>query len=138
MKLDAHTTEIHLDTAHPVISLMNEQEERMKRADYGGTMRLGHFPCEIEKGSRAAELYGSSSVMERHRHRYEGNPEYYEKFRKAGLTLSGMSPDQTLVEMIELPEHPFFMGSQFHPEYQSRPFKPHPLLVGLLKVAKNK
>lgn len=134
MMLDAHTTEIQTDTDHPVISLMNEQGERMKNKDYGGTMRLGHFPCDLKVGSKAEKLYGVKTVMERHRHRYEGNPAYYEQFEKAGMSLCGMSPDRTLVEMIELPDHPFFMGSQFHPEYQSRPFRPHPLFVGLLKA----
>jgi len=130
----AHTTEINKETPYPVISLMNEQSERMKQEDYGGTMRLGHFPCEITKGSRAEEVYGSTKVLERHRHRYEGNPQYYDDFEKAGMRLSGMSPDRTLVEMIELPTHAYFMGSQFHPEYQSRPFHAHPLFVGLLKA----
>ena len=134
----AHTTEIEKEAENPVISLMNEQGERMKNKDYGGTMRLGHFPCEIAKWSKAEEAYGKNKVMERHRHRYEGNPKYYEDFEQAGLRLCGMSPDRTLVEMIELPNHPFFVGSQFHPEYQSRPFRPHPLFVGLLKAGMQK
>ncbi len=134
----AHTTEIEKEAEHPVISLMNEQGERMKNKDYGGTMRLGHFPCEIVKGSKAEVLYGTNKIMERHRHRYEGNPKYYDDFEKAGMRLCGMSPDRTLVEMIELADHPFFMGSQFHPEYQSRPFRPHPLFVGLLKAGVGK
>lgn len=135
MKLPgAHTTEIEPDTQHPVISLMNEQEGRMKNKDYGGTMRLGHFPCDIREGSCAETLFGARRVNERHRHRYEGNPKYYTQFEEAGMRLSGMSPDRTLVEMIELPDHPFFMGSQFHPEYQSRPFEPHPMFVGLLRA----
>lgn len=132
---DANTTEIDPKTAHPVIHLMNEQEERMKNQDYGGTMRLGAYPCELKHGSLAQKLYGESSVLERHRHRFECNPAYRCELEEAGLMATGLSPDGKLVEIIELKDHPFFMASQFHPEYLSRPFRPHPLFLGFLKAA---
>lgn len=131
----ANTTEIDRHTSDPVIHLMNEQEEKMKDKDYGGTMRLGAYPCQLRDGSMAKKLYGTTMIMERHRHRYECNPEYREMFEKAGLSATGLSPDGKLVEVIEMKKHPFFMASQFHPEFLSRPFKPHPLFLGFLKAA---
>jgi CTP synthase len=113
---------------------MNEQAEKMKNKDYGGTMRLGDYPCHIKAGTVARKLYASEMIMERHRHRFEYNPAYLEQFEKAGLISSGMSPDGTLTEIIELKKHPFFMGSQFHPEYKSRPMKPHPLFLGFARA----
>lgn len=135
---DANTTEINPKTKHPVIHLMNEQEERMKNADYGGSMRLGVYPCVLKDGSKAKKLYGSNNIMERHRHRYECNPAYREELAAKGLIASGMSPDGELVEIIELKNHPFFMASQFHPEFLSRPFRPHPMFLGFLKAAAKK
>jgi CTP synthase len=135
---DANTTEIDPKTSHPVIHLMNEQEERMKNQDYGGTMRLGAYPCELKPGSMARTLYGAASVLERHRHRYECNPAYRCELEDAGLMATGLSPDGKLVEIIELKGHPFFMASQFHPEYLSRPFRPHPMFLGFMKAASKK
>lgn len=132
---DAHTTEINPAAGHPVIHLMNEQEERMKNKNYGGTMRLGAYPCELRPGSMAHRLYGVASVNERHRHRYECNPAYRCDLETAGLIPSGISPDGQLVEIIELKGHPFFMASQFHPEFLSRPFRPHPMFLGFLKAS---
>ncbi len=132
---DANTTEINLKSTHPVIHLMNEQEERLQDKHYGGTMRLGSYPCVLRRGSKAEALYGRSQIDERHRHRYECNPLYREQLEKAGLVASGLSPDGTLVEVIELVKHPFFVASQFHPEFLSRPFRPHPLFLGFLKAA---
>jgi CTP synthase len=132
---DANTTEINPKTANPVIHLMNEQTERMKNKTYGGTMRLGSYDCVLRAGSKARALYGKEVVVERHRHRFECNPEYREDLERAGLIPSGLSPDGSLVEVIELRDHPFFMASQFHPEYLSRPFRPHPMFVGFLKAA---
>jgi CTP synthase len=135
---NANTTEIDPQTTDPVIHLMNEQEEKMKDRSYGGTMRLGAYPCALRVGSRAEKLYGETLIMERHRHRYECNPEYRERLEKAGLLATGLSPDGKLVEIIELKNHPFFMASQFHPEFLSRPFKPHPMFLGFLKAASKK
>ncbi len=135
---DAHTTEINPKTSNPVIHLMNEQQEKMKNKSYGGSMRLGDFPCYLKAGSMARKLYGEEMVLERHRHRFEYNPEYRAKFEKAGLISSGMSPDNSLTEIIELKGHPFFMGSQFHPEYTSRPMRPHPLFLGFAKATTKK
>ncbi len=132
---DAHTTEIDPRTSHPVIHLMNEQEERMRDKKYGGTMRLGSYPCVLREGSKARELYGQEEIVERHRHRFECNPLYRKELEEAGLIASGLSPDGQLVEIVELRDHPFFMASQFHPEFLSRPFRPHPMFVGFLKAA---
>ncbi len=131
---DAHTTEIAPNTTHPVIHLMNEQEERMKNKKYGGTMRLGAYPCIIRTASKARAMYGVAAIEERHRHRFECNPIYREEFEKAGLIASGTSPDGSLAEIIELKDHPFFVGCQFHPEFLSRPFRPHPLFLGFIKA----
>lgn len=135
---DANTTEVDKQTKHPVIHLMNEQEERLRNASYGGTMRLGEYPCILQSGSLARRLYGHEFVMERHRHRYEFNPIYREKLEKAGLHCVGTSPDNNLVEIVEFKNHPFFLATQFHPEFLSRPFHPHPLFVGFIKAALNK
>jgi len=117
---------------HPVISLMDSQREV---TDKGGTMRLGAYPCRLQRGSRAAQTYAQPEVSERHRHRYEVSNRYRERFIEQGMQLSGLSPDDSLVEMIELPAHPWFMGCQFHPELQSRPLRPHPLFAGFVAVA---
>jgi len=135
---DANTTEINPKSKHPVIHLMNEQEEKMKNTNYGGTMRLGDYPCVLKEGSLASQLYGSELVIERHRHRYEYNPEFRHELEEAGLIASGASPDDSLVEIVEWKNHPFFIASQFHPEFLSRPFAPHPLFVGFVKAALKK
>lgn len=132
---DAHTTEINQKTKHPVIHLMNEQEERMKNKDYGGSMRLGSYPCEVRKDTLAERLFQQAVIRERHRHRFEFNPVYLEEFEKQGMVASGISPDAKLVEMMEIKDHPYFIASQFHPELQSTPFHPHPLFEGFVKAA---
>jgi CTP synthase len=132
---DANTTEVDPKTTHPVIKILEGQETNIKEQKYGGTLRLGEYPCNLAKGSLARKLYGEEHVLERHRHRYECNPEYRAAFEKAGLCASGLSPDERLVEIIELKNHPFFVASQFHPEFLSRPFKPHPLFLGFVKAA---
>ena len=135
---DANTTEIDPDTAHPVIHLMDEQQKKMEDKNYGGTMRLGEYPCVLKKGTKARALYDLEIVRERHRHRYEANPDYRKDFEKAGVVFSGVSPDDKLAEIIELKNHPFFMASQFHPELTSRPFRPNPLFLGFVKAAGRK
>jgi CTP synthase len=121
---DAHSSEFNAQTKNPVIHLMPEQE---KIANKGGTMRLGAYPCVLEKDSSAYRAYQQGNISERHRHRYEFNNDYREKLTQAGLLLSGLSPDKKLVEIIELPKHPWFVAVQFHPELKSRPTKAHPL-----------
>ncbi len=132
---NANTTEIDPQTPDPVIHLMNEQEERMKNQNYGGTMRLGTYDCVLRPNSLARKLYGTAVIEERHRHRYECNPIYREALEKVGLIPSGLSPDGRLVEVVELENHPFFIACQFHPEFLSRPFKPHPLFKGFIEAA---
>ncbi|HEX9917264.1 MAG TPA: CTP synthase [candidate division Zixibacteria bacterium] len=121
---DTHSSEFDSQTKNPVIHLMPEQE---KIANKGGTMRLGAYPCVLEKNSLAHKIYGEDQISERHRHRYELNNDYREKLTSAGLKLSGLSPDKRLVEIIELPAHPWFLGVQFHPELKSRPTRAHPI-----------
>lgn len=132
---EANSTEFNENTPHPVIDLMLEQKNVQ---GYGGTMRLGKYECHLKKGSKAHEAYGTTKIFERHRHRYEVNNEYVEKLKKAGLVFSGLSPDGMLCEITELPQLDWFVASQFHPEFKSRPEKPHPLFYGLIKTAKNK
>ncbi len=103
--------------------------------ELGGTMRLGAYPCVLEEGSLAHEIYGQKEISERHRHRYEVNQKYLEALTAAGLKVAGMSPDGKFVEMVELPGHPWFLGCQFHPEYKSKPTAPHPLFVSYIKAA---
>ena len=129
---DSHSSEFAPECDNPVISLMESQQHV---TDMGGTMRLGAYPCRIARGSRAAEVYGVAEVSERHRHRYEVSNAYRDLFVQHGLRLSGLSPDGQLVEMIELPNHPWFIGCQFHPELQSRPTRPHPLFAGFIAAA---
>ena len=134
LKLEkAHSTEFALDTPHPVIALLDAQKRVTRK---GGTMRLGAQPCQLAVGSHAARLYGSFVVNERHRHRYEFNNAYREKFEKAGFVFSGLSPDGKLVEVIELKDHPFFIASQFHPEFLSKPHQPHPFFKGFIAAAR--
>ena len=130
---DAHSSELDPKTAHPVIDLMADQVGVTAK---GGTMRLGSYPCRLADGSRAEAIYGARDINERHRHRYEFNNDYRETLTQAGLVLSGQSPDGRLVEMIELPEHPFFVAGQFHPELKSRPNRAHPLFREFIGAAK--
>jgi CTP synthase len=129
---DSHSSEFAPECSDPVISLMESQQHV---TDMGGTMRLGAYPCRLTRGSRAAEVYGVAEVSERHRHRYEVSNAYRDLFVQHGMRLSGLSPDGQLVEMVELPDHPWFIGCQFHPELQSRPTRPHPLFAGFIAAA---
>ncbi len=128
----ANSTEVDPKTPHPVIDLLPEQRAV---ADKGATMRLGAWPCLLHAGTRAAAAYGREKVSERHRHRFEFNPDYRERLERAGLVLSGSSPDGRLVEVVELADHPWFLGCQFHPEFKSTPFRPHPLFVAFVAAA---
>ena len=132
---DAHSAELDENTKNPVIHIMEEQKGIDKK---GGTMRLGAYPCIIKDGSLANKLYGKKEISERHRHRFEYNNEYRDKLEQAGLKVSGTSPDGSLVEIVEIEEHPYFIAGQFHPELKSRPNKPAPLFVGLVEAAKNR
>ncbi len=133
---DANTTEINAKTTHPVIHLMNDQDEKLKGKGIGGTLRLGSYPCVLAKGTISRKAYVQDEITERHRHRYEVNNDFREQLIESGLVIAGTSPDSRLVEMIEVKDHPFFIGVQFHPEFQSRPLSPHPLFVAFLKAAK--
>ncbi len=128
---DANSAEIDQDTKNPLIHIMEEQKGIDKK---GGTMRLGAYPCVVKDGTLASKIYGEKEISERHRHRYEYNNEYRERLENAGLKISGTSPDGLLVEMVEIPAHPYFIAGQFHPELKSRPNKPAPLFVGLVKA----
>lgn len=154
-KLDgANTTEIDRDTPYPVIDVMAEQKVNIQKKDFGATMRLGAYPCELKSGSVAHRAYKNSDykktilprkaageaggdilISERHRHRYELNNDYREKLEKAGLIMSGVNPERNLVEITELKNHKFFLGTQFHPEFKSRPLRPHPLFVEFIRAA---
>ena len=129
---DAHSAEFSGTTAHPVIDLMPDQ---VGVTDKGGTMRLGKFPCVLAEGSRARVAYGAAEIWERHRHRYECSNEFRPELEAAGLRMAGTSPDGRLVEIVELPEHPWYVGCQFHPEFKSRPDRPHPLFQGFVAAA---
>ncbi len=131
----AHTTEIDPETKYPVIHIMPDQTKKMLDRDYGGTMRLGAWECVLKSGTLTKKLYGKSRISERHRHRFEFNNDFLEKFLTNGLAISGTSPDGKLVEIIELKDHPFFIGTQFHPELKSRPLNPHPLFMGFVEAA---
>ena len=128
---DSHSSEFAPECENPVIALMESQQHV---TDMGGTMRLGAYPCKLGPGTRAAEIYNSAQVSERHRHRYEVSNSYREAFVEHGMTLSGLSPDGSLVEIIELQTHPWFIGCQFHPELQSRPTRPHPLFASFIEA----
>ena len=132
---DAASIELVPKTDNPVISLMPEQDGV---EDIGGTLRLGAYPCELKSGSLAEKLYGKSNISERHRHRYEVNNDYRTCLEEKGMVLSGLSPDKRIVEMIELPNHPFFIATQAHPEFKSRPNLPHPLFKGFVEAASRK
>ena len=129
---DANSSEIDPDTQHPVIDILPEQKNV---EEMGGTMRLGQYPCVLNPESKAFELYGASMIYERHRHRYEVNNDYRADLLRAGLIFAGTSPDNHIVEMIELPSHPWFTACQFHPEFKSRPNRPHPLFRGFVTAA---
>ncbi len=127
----ANSTEVDEATPHPVIHMMSEQRRVTQK---GGTMRLGAYECILKEGSLAHRLYGRRKISERHRHRYEVNNEYRDILTRHGLVLSGLSPDEQLVEIIEISDHPFFLASQFHPEFKSRPFDPHPIFKGFVRA----
>lgn len=140
---DANTTEVNKASQYPVIHIMPEQEKMLLKREYGATMRLGGWDCVVKRGTKTEKCYleagrinktGKAKISERHRHRYEFNNAYRETLEKAGLVISGTTPDGQLVEIIELKDHPFFVGSQFHPEFLSRPLSPHPLFSGFIKA----
>ena len=144
LKIDADSQEFDPDTVNPVIYLMTEWydfrkqcvEKRCESSDKGGTMRLGAYPCAVKPDTKAYAAYGVKNVDERHRHRFEFNKKYAQEFESHGLVISGQSPDESLVEIIEIPGHPWFLGCQFHPEFKSRPMRPHPLFRDFIKAAK--
>jgi CTP synthase len=136
---DANSEEANPKTTNPVIHIMPEQKELLAKKQYGGTIRLGGWPCKITPGTHMAKAYAKKFgktmiVSERHRHRYEYNNVYREQLEEAGLMVAGTSPDGKIVEAVEITDHPFFIGTQFHPEYISRPLDPHPLFVEFVKV----
>lgn len=135
---DANTTEINSRTHFPVIDILPEQKENVNEKNMGGTMRLGSYKCRLIKNTIAAKAYGKNLISERHRHRYEVNNEFREKLEQAGLIFSGINPEKNLVEIIEIKNHPFFVGVQFHPELKSRPFEPHPLFREFIKASSKK
>lgn len=128
---DANSTEFDPNTKNPVVSTMAEQ---IGKENTGGTMRLGNYSCNLETGTKARKTYGQSQIIERHRHRYEANNKYRDQYELWGLKASGLSPDGKLVEMVEALNHPYFLSTQAHPEFKSRPDRPHPLFVGLVKA----
>ena len=132
---DAHSTEMNPDTPHPVIDIMESQKNITQM---GGTMRLGGYPCTLKKDSRAYKIYGEEHIVERRRHRYEFNNNYLHEFEQAGMFATGFNPETSLVEIVEIPSHRWFVAAQFHPEYQSRVIKPHPLFVDFVKAAMEK
>ncbi|MFM8916310.1 MAG: CTP synthase [Bacteroidota bacterium] len=129
---DAHSTEMNADTKYPVIDIMEDQKKVTRK---GGTMRLGEYPCQVVKNTKAAGVYGKQRIMERHRHRYEFNNKYLKKFEDAGMVPSGINPHSNLVEIVEIKNHPWFIGVQFHPEYKSTVENPHPLFVKFIIAA---
>jgi CTP synthase len=135
----AHTAEINPKSPHLIIDIMPDQKKKIAEGNYGGSMRLGLYSAKLKKDSIASLSYGTNSIRERHRHRYEVNPKYIERIEKGGLIFSGKSPDGTLMEIAELPqtEHPFFLGTQFHPEFLARPLSPHPLFTAFIRASKS-
>ena len=132
---NANTTEVNPNTKYPVIDILPEQLENLKNKNLGGSMRLGAYACKLTKGTRAFAAYGKNIVSERHRHRYEVNNDYRDILKKRGLVISGVNPEKNLAEIIELPKHPFFIATQFHPEFKSRPLAPHPLFLAFTLAA---
>ena len=128
----ANSTEMDANTPHPVIDIMEEQKSI---TDMGGTMRLGAWECALAEGSIVRDVYGKEVIKERHRHRYEFNDAYRSQLEAAGMKITGTNPDTGLVEIIELPDHPWFVGVQYHPEYKSTVANPHPLFVAFVKAA---
>jgi CTP synthase len=129
---DAQSREFAEAAQHFVVDYMDDQRNVV---DKGGTMRLGAWPCALKEGTLARRIYGAAEISERHRHRLEVSPTYVARLEAAGMVFSGTSPDGRLVEMIELPNHPYFVGCQFHPEFKSRPLAPHPLFVSFVRAA---
>ena len=132
---NVNSAEFDRATPHPVIDLMPDQKDI---ANMGGTMRLGLYPCELQQGSLSAQAYQQENVQERHRHRFEFNNAYREPLEKAGMRYSGLSPDGRLVEIAEIADHPFMLGTQFHPEFLSRPNRPHPLFLAFVQAVKQR
>jgi CTP synthase len=130
---DATSLELDPDAKNPVIAAMDDQKGK---ENTGGTMRLGDYPCDLISGTLASKVYGQKSIIERHRHRYEANNDFTAQYEKWGIIASGKSPDGKLVEVIEAKDHPFFLASQFHPEFKSRPNRPHPMFTGFVKSLK--
>ncbi|MFH0819694.1 MAG: CTP synthase [bacterium] len=130
----ANSMEVDPQTPNPVIHIMPDQQKYLERRQYGGTIRLGAWPCALKKGTKIFQIYKKKEISERHRHRYEFNNDYRETMEQKGLTIGGTSPDDKLVEAVEITNHPFFIGTQFHPEYKSRPLAPHPLFVAFIKA----
>ena len=143
---DAHSSEFKIDAKSPLIYLMTEWyderkncvERRDTKSEKGGTMRLGAYPCKISKNTLAHSAYKQDEISERHRHRYEFNMAFKEALEKSGLIFSGFSPKGDLVEIVEIKDHPWFLGCQFHPEFKSRPMVPHPLFTDFIKAALNR
>ncbi|HLL61306.1 MAG TPA: gamma-glutamyl-gamma-aminobutyrate hydrolase family protein, partial [Candidatus Nitrosocosmicus sp.] len=141
---DANSSEVNSKTPYPVIHIMEHQKEYLEKQQYGGTIRLGAWPAKIKKGTKIYEMYRKHDdakslfhlpvVQERHRHRYEFNNEYRSQFEEKGMIIAATSPDEMLVEAIELKDHPFYIGTQYHPELKSRPLAPHPLFVEFLRA----
>ena len=134
-KSGAHTVEVDSKAKHPIIHINPLQATNVREQKYGGTMRLGAYDCVLRKDTAVYKAYGKDLISERHRHRYEFNNDYREEMDKAGLQVVGINPETDLVEIVELENHPYFVGVQFHPEFKSRPMQPHPLFVGLVKAA---
>lgn len=132
---DAHTAEVNPKSKHLIINVNPFQQENIKKNRYGGTMRLGSYACDLKKGSRAQQAYGRLKIQERHRHRYEFDNQYRAELEKNGFDIVGVNPESNLVEIVELKNHPYFIGVQFHPELKSRPLDPHPLFMGLVAAA---
>ena len=132
---DANTTEINPKTKIPVVHIMSSQEKKLLSKDYGGSMRLGSWDCKVKKGTKTFQSYKKTLISERHRHRYEFNNLYRSQLENAGMIVAGESENGNLVEIVEIPNHKFFVGVQFHPEFKSRALLPHPLFSSLIKSA---
>ncbi|MBZ9572989.1 gamma-glutamyl-gamma-aminobutyrate hydrolase family protein, partial [Patescibacteria group bacterium] len=130
----ANSTEFAQKCQVPVIDVIPGQKEKLAQKNYGGTMRLGDYQCKLTPGSLSRKAYGSTLVSERHRHRYELNNEFRDILEKKGMIMAGINPERDLVEIVEIPNHPFFVATQFHPEFKSRPLRPHPLFREFIRV----